>query len=76
MFLHINQPPPISMPSFFWILHGEAKSYYLTVSCFPESMFWYHYYIHGDFLFFGACSKFIIITSFIFLLHSLPMFAP
>ena len=34
-----SQPPPFSMPSKLLILHGEAKSYCLTVSCVPESMF-------------------------------------
>ena len=29
------------MPSKLLILHGEAKSYCLTVSCVPESMFHY-----------------------------------
>ena len=33
-----SQPPPFSMPSKLLILHGEAKSYCLTVSCVPESM--------------------------------------
>ena len=28
-----SQPPPFSMPSKLLILHGEAKSYCLTVSC-------------------------------------------
>ena len=27
-----SQPPPFSMPSELVILHGEAKSYYVTVS--------------------------------------------
>ena len=36
-----SQPPPFLMPSKLLILHGEAKSYCLTVSCVPESMFHY-----------------------------------
>ena len=31
-----SQPPPFSLPSKLLILHGEAKSYCLTVSCVPE----------------------------------------
>ena len=34
-----SQPPSFAMPSKLLILHGEAKSYCLTVSCVPESMF-------------------------------------
>ena len=36
-----SQPPPFSMPSKLLILHGEAKSYCLAVSCVSESMFHY-----------------------------------
>ena len=39
-----SQPPPFSMPSKLLMLHGEVKSYksyYLTKSCVPESMFHY-----------------------------------
>ena len=33
-----GQPPPFSMPSKLWILHGEAKSEFFTIGCTPESM--------------------------------------
>ena len=36
-----SQPPPYSMPSKLLIKHGEANSYYFTVSCVPEDMFNY-----------------------------------
>ena len=36
-----SQPPPFSMPSKLWILHGEAKSEFFTMACTPESMFNY-----------------------------------
>ena len=34
-----SQPPPFSMPSKLFILHGATKSYCFTVSCVPGSMF-------------------------------------
>ena len=36
-----SQPPPFSMTSKLLIKHGEANSYYFTVSCVPEGMFNY-----------------------------------
>ena len=33
-----SQPQPFLMPSKLLILHGEVKSYYLTVSCVLETM--------------------------------------
>ena len=38
MFKDPSQPLPFSMPSKLLILHGEAKSYFFTVSCVSESM--------------------------------------
>ena len=34
-----SQPPPFSMPSNLLILHGEARSHCLTVSCVLYSIF-------------------------------------
>ena len=36
-----SQPPPFSMPSKLFTLHGEAKSYCISLSCVPEGMFDY-----------------------------------
>ena len=45
-----SEPPPFSMPSKWLTLYGKAKSYCLTTSCVPESMFNYLKFFHSDFL--------------------------
>jgi len=36
-----SQPPPFSMPSKLFALHGEAKSYCFSITWVPEGMFDY-----------------------------------
>ena len=45
-----SQVPPFSMPLKLLILHCEARSYCITVSCVPEGMFSYLESFHSDFL--------------------------
>ena len=54
-----SEPPPFSMPSKWLTLYGKAKSYCLTTSCGPESMFNYCFTVIS---FVSTCCEWNIIT--------------